>query len=244
MAGSDFSPQVVILAGGLGTRLRPLTEQVPKALISIHGKPFIHFQLEYLASNGIREVVLSTGYLGHQIQEFVQDGSSWGLQVKYAYEGDELRGTGGALRFIFEQQLLQERFLLTYGDSYLPVDFQKVWKSFSSSSSLALMTLFKNKDQWDSSNACFDGSKVTLYEKNLKTKPPEMLFIDYGLMGIDRSIIPKYLPLGKKCDLSAFFTPLSKEGKLAGFEVKERFYEIGSLQGIASLERYLIKDLF
>ncbi len=236
------SIQIVILAGGLGTRLLPLTEKIPKAMISILGKPFIHYQLKWLAKNEIRDIILSTGYLGEQIQDFIQDGSSWGVKVQYVQEGKNLLGTGGALRLVCEQAKLQEKFLVTYGDSYLPVDFKKIWENFLNQTEPALMTVIKNNEKWDASNACFKEGKITLYDKKaaiLESKPDEMKYIDYGLSGWNKNIIQKKIPCNRKVDLADVFHELSIQGLLKGYEITQRFYEIGSIQGIQDLETFL-----
>lgn len=239
-AGPETEPiQIVILAGGLGTRLRPLTDQIPKAMIPILGRPFVDFQLRLLAQCGIQEVILSTGYLGHLIEEFVRDGRDWNLKVTYVNEGANLRGTGGALRLIYDQGLLRTRFLVTYGDSYLPISYRDIWQDFSKRSEPALMTVLHNGEKWDASNACFDGKNVPLYDKKIQPKPPEMQFIDYGLSAFQSAIIGQEIPKDEKFDLAVLFNRLSIHGKLAGTEVTERFYEIGSTQGIKDLERYL-----
>jgi NDP-sugar pyrophosphorylase family protein len=234
--------QTVILAGGLGTRLRPVTEDVPKAMVEIGGQPFVDHQLRWLASCGVREVVFAIGFRGDLIREFVGGGSRWGLQANYVDEGDDLRGTGGALRLAADRGVLQDRFLVTYGDSFLPVDFGAVWKQFLSRREPALMTVLNNGDRWDTSNACFDGDKVTLYDKNAPPpKPSQMRFIDYGLSAFRKSVIVEEVPSGAKADLADLFHRLSLRGELAGFEVGQRFYEIGSFQGIRDFEEYLKK---
>lgn len=232
--------QTVILTGGLGTRLRPITEKVPKALVEIAGRPFIEYLLEWLARGGVREVVLSVGYRSDLIQDFVGDGRRWGLEVVYVDEGDELRGTGGALRLAADRGALQERFLVTYGDSFLPIDFVAVWRHFLTRAEPALMTVHDNRDRWDASNACFDGEKVTLYDKQVASpRPPGMHFIDYGLSAFRRSVILDELPSGAKADLAGLLHRLSVRGDLAGYEVDRRFYEVGSLQGIRDFEEFL-----
>jgi MurNAc alpha-1-phosphate uridylyltransferase len=231
--------QIVILAGGLGTRLRPLTEQIPKAMIPILGKPFMDFQLRLLSRCGIQEVILSTGYLGEMIKEFVRDGRDWNLKVTYVNEGKNLRGTGGALRLIYDHGLLREHFLVTYGDSYLPISYRDIWQEFSKRTEPALMTVLRNGEKWDASNSCFDGENVTLYDKKIQPKPKEMQFIDYGLSAFSKALIGQEIPKDQKFDLATLLNQLSINKQLAGLEVKERFYEVGSLQGIQDLEAYL-----
>jgi len=228
--------QCLVLAGGLATRMRPITETIPKSLIPVHGTPFAHYQLKKLAEDGVTEVVFSIGYLGEQIREFVGDGSRWGLKARFVDEGRELRGTGGAVRFCVDQGVMQERFLVTYGDSYLPIDYGGVWKRFQDCPEPALMTVLENSEKWDSSNACFDGRRVNLYDKKLTPKPKAMRYIDYGLMGMERKIIEDGIPRETKVDLADLLSRLSREGRLAGMEVFERFYEIGSPSGLRDFE--------
>lgn len=232
--------QTIVLAGGLGTRLRPSTEKVPKALIEVAGRPFLDHQLEWLARCGVGDVVLSTGYRGEMIREFVGDGHGWGLRVVHVDEGDDLRGTAGALRLIADRGELRDRFMVTYGDSYLPIDFGMVWNHFLSRSEPALMTVYENGERWDSSNACFDGENVTRYEKGAPVpKPPGMHYIDYGLSAFRKTVILEEVPPGAKADLAGLLHRLSVRGDLAGYEVTQRFYEIGSPQGIRDLEEFL-----
>lgn len=227
---------VAILAGGLATRLRPITEEIPKSLIELAGKPFICHQLEYLRKQGIDSVVLCIGYLGEMIQEVVGDGSQWDMRVNYSPDGPVLLGTGGALRQALP--LLGEHFFILYGDSYLPIDFSKVQKSYLDSSKRGLMTVLRNQNQWDESNVEFDAGQIIEYNKTAIR--PQMHYIDYGLGLLQSSALQAY-PAGQSFDLSKVYNDLSLAGELAGYEVFERFYEIGSRQGIADTQAYLLE---
>ncbi|NBW98097.1 nucleotidyl transferase [bacterium] len=230
----------MILAGGLATRMRPLTDHVPKALLRVGEEPFAHFQLAWLARHGVTDVVYSIAYKGEMIRKFVGDGSRWGLRVTYVDEGNRLLGTGGAIRLAFDKGVLEPQFLMTYGDSFLPIDFLEVWRAFKATSGLALMTVFRNNGSWDKSNALFVDGQVVLYDKfPTKAQAKEMCFIDYGLSAFDRSIIEKEIPPGQKFDLATLLKKLSTDGKLAGLEFKERFYEIGSPQGLQDFTQWV-----
>ena len=234
--------QCVVLAGGLGTRMYPLTEQIPKALIPVLGEPFVDHQLRWLAAHGVTEVVLSVGHLGEQIEAHVGDGTRAGVPVRYVHEGSALRGTAGALRLAHDRGLLAEAFLVTYGDSYLPIDFGAVGRAFLDGARPALMTVFRNDGLWDTSNVVFDRDArlVTLYDKQRKLSPAsEFRYIDYGLSALRRETVAREVPANVKCDLAEAFQRLSLSGELAGFEVSQRFYEIGSPAGLADLEAYL-----
>ena len=239
--------QCVILAGGLATRMRPLTDQIPKALIPVAGRPFVDHQLDWLASHGVSDVVLSIGYKGDLLRAHVGDGARFGLAVRYVDEGPELRGTAGALRLAYQEGALEEAFLVTYGDSFLPVDFGQVYRAFTDAARPALMTVFRNDGRWDQSNVIFDGSLVTLYDKQRRMRPPEdFSYIDYGLSAMTRRVVSDEIPAagkpGEKADLADLFFALSRRGDLAGFEVSERFYEIGSPAGLQDLEQWLGKS--
>ncbi len=225
---------VAILAGGLATRLRPITEKIPKALLIVAGRPFIFHQLELLKSQGVNQVVLCVGYLGEQIEATVGDGSAFGLSISYVYDGAKLLGTGGALRKALP--LLGADFFVLYGDSYLQCPYAAIQATYQQSGLLALMMVLRNEDKWDKSNVLYNEGKIIAYNK--KAPYPEMKHIDYGLGLLSRKAIDKY---GSReiCDLAEIYQNLSQEGQLAGFEVTKRFYEIGSQQGLAETEKYL-----
>lgn len=224
---------VAILAGGLATRLRPITETIPKALIEVAGEPFICRQLDYLQGQGIRKVVLCIGYLGEKIQSIVGDGSKFGLDVLYSPDGPSLLGTGGALKQALP--LLGEQFFVLYGDSFLPVNFSEVERAFLASKKVALMTILENRDRWDKSNVLF--RKGELEEYNKYVPGPEMTFIDCGLGVLSNSALERRCD-GEAFDLAEVYHTLSLEGQLAGYEVSERFYEIGSHDGLEETEIY------
>ena len=226
---------VAILAGGLATRLRPITETIPKALIQIAGEPFIFHQLRYLHQQGVASVVLCIGYLGEMIQDIVGNGSQFGVQVSYSFDGPKLLGTGGAIKAAIP--LLGNNFFIFYGDSYLPIDFKSVAKAYFLSNKLGLMTVLKNENQWDKSNVIYQNDSLIEYNKE-ETKP-HMNYIDYGLGILNSGVFNTY-PTEESFDLSKVYNHLSLNKQLYGFEVFERFYEIGSHQGILETEEYLI----
>jgi len=225
---------VAILAGGLATRLRPITEKIPKSLIEVAGEPFICHQLDYLRKQGIKTVVLCIGFLGEMIEEVVGNGSRWDMQVSYSPDGPSPLGTGGALRQALP--LLGEHFFILYGDSYLPIDFSDVEKTYLASGKNGLMTILRNQNRWDKSNVEFDASQIIEYNKTVVR--PQMHYIDYGLSLLQGSALHAY-SAGQSFDISKVYNDLSLAGELAGYEVFERFYEIGSHQGIADTQAYL-----
>jgi len=224
---------VAILAGGLATRLRPITETIPKALVDIAGKPFIVRQLTYLKTQGISHVVLCIGYRGDMIREVVGSGEVFGLKVRYSEDGPTLLGTGGAINRAIP--FLGDQFFVLYGDSFLPIDFLLVQKAYLCSKKQALMTVIKNENRWDKSNVLFiDG---LLKEYNKRTPRAEMSHIDYGLAVVAASVL-KQRPIDQAFDLADVYQDLSMRGQLTGLEVNERFYEIGSQTGLRETEEY------
>jgi NDP-sugar pyrophosphorylase family protein len=243
MSTSQSKIQCVILAGGLATRMRPLTEKIPKALIPIQAdKPFAEYQLKWLAGHGVTDVVFSIGYKGEMIRDAIGDGSRFGLKIVYVDEGSELKGTAGALRKAYDQGVLDNNFLVTYGDSFLPVDFGAIFETFKKTGLPALMAVFRNEEKFDTSNVCYEVGRVTLYDKWIKEKPTAMKYIDYGLSAFSQDLIVREVKAGEKADLADLFHRLSAQGKLAGYEVTQRFYEIGSPAGLADFRDLLGKS--
>jgi NDP-sugar pyrophosphorylase family protein len=225
---------VAILAGGLATRLHPMTHDTPKALLPVAGQPFLAHQLRLLRANGITRVVLCLGYLGEQVEAFVGDGARFGLEVTCSYDGPRLLGTAGALRQA--QPLLGDAFFVLYGDSYLPCAYAAVQAAFEASRQPALMTVFQNLDRWDRSNVEFAEGAIRAYSKQSRT--PRMHHIDYGLGVLTRHAL-ELVPTGEPFDLETLYQQLLARGQLAGYEVTQRFYEAGSFAGLAELETYL-----
>ena len=168
---------VAILAGGLATRLRPITETMPKSLLEVNGEPFAVHQLRLLHANGIRRVVLCVGHLGELVQRAIGDGSTLGLQVDYSFDGPALLGTAGAIRNALPR--LGDSFFVMYGDSYLPCDYAAIARTFESAGALGMMTVFRNEGKWDTSNVEFEAGRILAYSKTNRT--PRMRYIDYGL---------------------------------------------------------------
>ncbi len=232
--------QCVILAGGAGTRMRPATDEMPKALLPVLGRPFTDWQLELLAKQGVERVLYSVGYRGEMIRDHVGDGGRWGLEVSYVDDGHHLRGTAGALHLALHLGELEEAFFVLYGDSYLPVDFSAIEHAWEQTSLPALMTVFRNDGQWDTSNAVYRDGQVVLYDKDRPAdRVDDMHWIDYGLSVLAREAVAERVPHEEATDLAELMRDLSREGKLAGFEASERFYEAGSPEGLRDLERYL-----
>ena len=227
-------PLIAVLAGGLATRMRPLTEPLPKALLEVAGEPFLAHQLRLYGRQGIENVKLLVGYRWEQIQAFAGDGSRFGVKVDYIIDGPKLIGTGGAIRRALDQ--LGREFLVTYGDAWLDTPYGPVVEAFHASGAQALMCVFRNENRWDTSNVVFENGVIRLYSKTRRLS--EMHHIDWGL-GMLKAAVLAPRPVDEPWDLSELYEELSAAGRLAGYEVAQRFYEIGSLAGLAETDRLL-----
>jgi NDP-sugar pyrophosphorylase family protein len=225
---------VAILAGGLATRLKPITESVPKILVEVAGEPFFNHQIRLLRRSGLTRLVLCIGYLGERVVELYGDGSKWGVEIEYSFDGAKLLGTGGAL--IRALPKLGDAFYVLYGDSYLPIDYRAVGAAFLASGKLGLMTVFENKGLYDTSNVWFQQGAIMAYDKS--DRLPTMHHIDYGL-GLFRPAAFDGFARDQVVDLAQIQRALLERGQLVGFEIAQRFYEIGSHAGLEELNLLL-----
>jgi NDP-sugar pyrophosphorylase family protein len=225
---------VAILAGGLATRLGPLTEKIPKSLISIDGEPFVAHQLRLLQRSAIQRVILCVGHLGEQIERVVGNGSSFGVQVTYSYDGATLQGTAGAIRTALPK--LGESFFVMYGDSYLACNYAAIEQEFLRGGKWGLMTVFRNEGQWDASNVEFEGGRILAYNKKHLT--PRMRYIDYGLGVFHADAFLRT----RAIDLADVYAELLQADQLAAMEVRERFYEMGSPAGLEEMKSFLSRQ--
>ena len=236
---------VALLAGGLATRLRPITQTIPKALVELAGKPFIDHQLALLRRNGIRRVVLCLGYKGEMVRDHCGDGARYDMELAYSFDGDTLMGTGGAIARA--KQLLghhpDDVLWVMYGDSYMDIDYQAVLQAFARSSPdpagqppLGLMTVLANGDQWDTSNVVFEAGELRRYDK--RDRSPEMRHIDYGVALLRRAAL-SLIPTDRPFDLAELYTRLVEQRRMIGYEVTQRFYEIGTPHALEEARAYL-----
>ncbi len=228
---------IAILAGGLATRLRPITETIPKAIVPVRGEPFAHHLLRLLSRNGFEQAYFLIGYKGEDIVNAVGDGSAFGIKVGYVADGPTLLGTGGAIARAIPS--LGDMFAVIYGDSWLDFDYQAAVRQFQADRRPALMTVYGNQGQWDTSNVEFDGQEIIAYSK--KNRSSRMGYIDYGF-SLFRSSVFKDVPIDRPTDLADVCERLAQAHQLAGYEVKNRFYEVGSFAGLADFETHLAGD--
>jgi len=227
--------QVVILAGGLATRLGHLTRDKPKSMVEVQGKPFLEYQLGLLRKNKVQDIVICIGHMGEQIERYFGNGMKYGVNIRYSLE-DKPLGTAGALKKA--EQLLDDVFFTMYGDSYLFVDFGLAMRYFESQGKLALMTVYRNCDRYDRSNVVIKGNLVRKFSKQEKTT--DMVYIEYGANIFSKEVL-EMIPQNQFYSLDELFPALIDKEELLAFEVKQRFYEIGSLQGLKEFGDFIEK---
>lgn len=230
----------LVLGGGVGTRMRPRTETIPKPLLAVAGEPFAVHQLRWLVSEGVTDVVYSIGYLGHMIRDELMSRHDLGCAVRFVDEGEQLLGTGGAVRLAVDQGAVKGAFFVLYGDSYLQVDLASVADCFEHSDAEALMTVYRNDGARDASNVQFDGRRVVRYDKHEPDPSGAgMHYIDYGLSVLQAESVRARVSSGSRRDLADMLNAMSLEGRLAGYEAQHRFFEIGSPAGLGELQQHL-----
>ena len=231
-----MSLPVAILAGGLATRLRPVTQKIPKSLVDVAGRPFAEHQVALLHQHGITDIVFLVGHLGQMVEEALGDGTRFGVRLRYVFDEPQQLGTGGAIRRALSG--LDDPFFVLYGDSYLECDYAAVERTFEASGQPALMTVCRNDDRWDRSNVLYHEGRIVAYDKQARV--PAMRHIDYGLGAFRKDAFAPYAE-GEAFDLAAVYRRLLDEGRLAGFDVPGRFYEIGSPAGLEETREYLAR---
>ena len=222
--------QCVILAGGMGTRMRTIAPKLPKSLIPVRNRPFLHYQLLHLAKQKIGDILLCIGYGGDQIERYAEDGRAWGLTIQYSKEGTDLHGSGGALRGAYEQGKLKDTFFVMSGDTFLPIDFLPAWNYFETRTEPALKVVHKKEKSSRRGYADFDGQKITRYDKIHPSV--EMAYCDSGLSILRNTTIDQGIPPKSTYALDDLFHKLSERGKLAGLEIQTPPYDIGSPEGL------------
>ena len=224
--------QVVIIAGGLGTRLGQLTANQPKSMIQILGKPFIDYQLDLLKKGSVTDVVLCLGHQGQQIADYCMDGRKYGLKLKYSFE-NKLLDTAGAIKLA--EPMLQDSFFTLYGDSYVFIDFQDMLSTLGKKNTLGVMSVYQNHDQFDKSNTAVANGMVSFYSKE---KRDNLKYIDYGV-NLFRKDVLRLIPEAEPYSMVTVFNQLIERHQLAAYEVKKRFYEIGSIKGLTEFTEYM-----
>jgi len=223
--------QAVIVAGGLGTRLGPLTARTPKSLVEVHGRPFLAWQLELLRRAGVTDVLMCVGHLADAMRGAVGDGRAFDLRVRYSDEADRRLGTAGALKWA--DSLVSDAFFVLFGDSYLLLDYRAIMEHFLARDQPALMVVYKNSDRWGASDVSVAGDLVTAYAS---PPLPGMTYINMGLSVLRREALAG-LQRGRPASLQELYAPLIARRQLRAWETSQRFYEIGSPAGLEEFRR-------
>lgn len=218
----------------MGTRLRPITETVPKPMVEVAGKPFLEHEIALLRRAGIADYVLCVGYRGEQVQDYFGDGTKWGIKVRYSYDGPDLVGAAGALKRA--QPLLGERFFVTYGDAYLRMDYGAMMRAFVESGSLAMMAVLHNRNRYGNSDLEVEDGRVVRYDKRAGGKGLE--WINFGVTAMRREAL-ELVPATRACGEEEFYGDLIERGQLRAYPVRNRFYEIGTPRSLSEFERFL-----
>jgi len=231
--------QVVILAGGLGTRLWPVTKRVPKPLVPVAGAPYMEHQIRLLARQSLTDIVVLTGYLGEQIEDCFGDGQRFGVSIRYSREQQPL-GTGGALRNA--RNLLADSFLVIYGDSYLPIAYASVGHLLTTTAAGAVMAVYRNLTGETNvrCNVALDADSTVLrYDKRAVAGDKELQYIEAGVLALRSSVldlIPPHRPVSLEEEI---FPTLIARRRLLGFSTQQRFYDMGTPERLRAIEEYL-----
>lgn len=226
--------QAVILAGGLGTRLRPMTDKVPKAMAAVNGRPFLEYELELLASHGVDDIILCVAYLGETIRAHFGDGSDFGVKIRYSSEGERLLGAIGALKMA--GRMLKEAFFVTYGDAYPRLDYREMMDVLLEREELAIMAVYRNEGRLGKSDVVVKDGLVSEYDKVASV--PGMDWINFGATAMKKGALDS-VEMGRVSDEQEFYGRMAKEGQLLAYEVKERFYEIGTVERLSEFAAFI-----
>lgn len=223
-----------ILAGGLASRLGPITEHIPKSLVEVDGRPFAEHQVQLLRMHGVTDILFLVGHLGQMVQDALGNGTQWDVRLRYSFDGPRPLGTGGAIRRALTQ--LGDAFFVLYGDSYLECNYAGIEQAFLASARSGLMTVWQNEDRWGRSNVLLSDGRIIRYDKQLHTA--DMRHIDYGVGVFKASAFAAYNE-EEPFDLATVYQDLLARNDLAAFEVPTRFYEIGSPSGLEETRAHI-----
>ncbi len=228
--------QIAIICGGLATRLGGLAKKIPKSMMDIQGKPFLEYQIEMLKKQNIKDIVLCVGHLSESIESYFEDGKKFGVDIKYSYDGDKKLGPMGAIKNA--EELLKKEFFIMYGDSYVFVDFSKVYGFYKKNSKLVCMVVYKNENKYDKSNLIVENKRVVGH-KDLDKKG-EIKYIDYGTSLLNKKSLD-FITENSFCSTEEFFKKMILKNELSAYEVKKRFYHIGNPKALEEF-RIFIKN--
>ena len=226
--------QAIILAGGLGTRLRPVTINIPKCMVPINGKPFLLYLLNLLKIHGIENVLLCIGYLGEQIEIYFGDGSKLGLNINYSRENKELLGTGGALKLA--EGLMENTFWVINGDTYLDIDYQKIWRIFADSYKKSLIVAYPCDSRERGDLAIDTKFNVTRYEKS---NNDNLGYVNAGALILQKEVV-SWIETGRHVSLEKEIFPLViQRNAMAAYITPTSFFDIGTFSTWKGFSKYI-----
>jgi len=229
-----FIMQIAIICGGLATRLKKVSKTVPKSMIEINGKPFLQYQIEMLKKQKIKDIVLCVGHLSEKIESYFGNGSKFGVNIKYSYDKDKLLGPIGAVKNA--ESLLEDEFFIMYGDSYIFVDFKKVYEFYKKQQKLACMVVYKNENKYDKSNLAVEKNMVVAHKDD--SKGHDIDYIDYGTSILNKKSLD-FIPKNEFFSTEKFFKILILKNELLAYVVKKRFYHIGTPEALEEYRNYI-----
>ena len=229
----DRPTQAVILAGGRGTRLRPLTDSRPKPMVEVNGKPFLEYQIEQLRDQGFEEILLLLGYLPEVVQNYCGDGSRWGVRIKYSVSAPD---DETARRIKLAEPLLHPCFLLLYCDNYWPMQMDRMWSRFVSAGVPVMITVYTNKDGYTRNSVRVDSNGyVTVYDKTCRSEGLQGVEISYAL--VDKCVIESLSHENVAVE-EALYTRLANERRLLAYTTDHRYYSVGALHRLPLTEEF------
>jgi N-acetyl-alpha-D-muramate 1-phosphate uridylyltransferase len=211
-----------------------LTVNIPKAMVPVHGRPFLEYEVELLKSRGVDDLVLCVGYLGEQIERHFGDGGWFGVRIRYSRDGKVPLGPIGALKKA--EGMLENEFFVTYGDSYLRLNYRNMMHVLQQRDALGLMAVYWNDVAYGKSDVVVRGTHIVEYNK--KETKPGMVWINFGVSALRKTAL-EGVKEGEYCDEEPFYGGLIRERQLRWFEARERFYEIGTPRGLDEFSTYV-----
>lgn len=230
--------QAVILVGGRGERLRPLTDNIAKPMVVVNGKPFLEHLILLLKNNGIKNFLFLVGYLGDTVKSYFNDGNKWGVSIDYSFESEPL-GTGGALRLAGDK--LEDKFILLFGDSYLPIDYKRMFDSFKISKKKAFLAVYDNSNNTQVPfNVKLNKAQgvVSAYNK-IEGSMKNFDYCDAGAVAVDKEAIKLITDKDPVSFEESIYPILIKQGELGYYIAENRFYDIGTIERLKVFENYI-----
>jgi len=232
--------QAVVLAGGRGTRLKPFTDKNPKPMVLVNGRPFLEHLIEMLKENGIKEVVILTGYLSEKIKEYFGNGSKFGIKIKYSFtpflDENKIENESG-LRIKNAQDLLDNNFLLMYCDNYWPLQIDKLEKFYQEHNTDVIITAYSNKDNSTKNNILIDDNGYVIkYDRNRTEK--NLNGVEIGFFIIDKKVL-KIIPEHNSHFERDILPKLISKKQVSGYLTDHKYYSISTLKRAKLTEKFL-----